>query len=63
MPEIETILVEGPTPDGPFGARIVGEPPIIPGPATVANAVKAATGLRLTEIPLTPERVLTALQG
>ncbi len=63
VPEIETILVEVPTPDGPFGARIVGEPPIIPVPATIGNAVKAATGKRLPEIPLTPERVLTALRG
>src|SRR5439155_21128723 len=41
VPEIEAILVEVPTDDGPFGARIVGEPPIIPGMATIANALKA----------------------
>ncbi|MDP9372530.1 MAG: xanthine dehydrogenase family protein molybdopterin-binding subunit [Chloroflexota bacterium] len=63
VPRIETILVEVPTPDGPFGARIVGEPPIVPVPATIGNAVKAAVGRRLPEIPLTPERVLTALRG
>ncbi len=62
-PAIETILVEVPTPDGPFGARIVGEPPIIPGAATIANAVKAATATRIPEVPLTPERVRAALQG
>lgn len=61
VPPIETLLVEVPTPDGPFGARIVGEPPIIPVAAAVANAVKAATGRRLTELPMTPPRVLAAL--
>lgn len=63
VPPIEVILIEVPTADGPFGARIVGEPPIIPGPATVANAVKAATGKRITAVPLTPPRVLAALEG
>jgi CO/xanthine dehydrogenase Mo-binding subunit len=61
VPPIEVILVEVPTADGPFGARIVGEPPIIPGAATIANAVKAATGKRITAVPLTPPRVLAAL--
>jgi CO/xanthine dehydrogenase Mo-binding subunit len=63
IPHIETILVEVPTTDGPFGARIVGEPPIIPGPATIGNAIKAATGKRLTEAPMTPAKVIAALQG
>ncbi len=62
MPHIETIMVEVPTVDGPFGARIVGEPPIIPGAATIGNAIKAATGARLTEAPMTPARVIAALQ-
>src|SRR5207248_9340516 len=62
VPEIEAILVEVPTDDGPFGARIVGEPPIIPGMATIANALKAATGKRITEAPVTPERMLDALR-
>lgn len=61
MPHIETILVEVPTVDGPFGARIVGEPPIIPGAATIGNAIKAATGVRLTEAPMTASKVMIAL--
>ena len=61
IPQIETILVEVPAPDGPFGARIVGEPPIIPGLAAIGNAVKAASGKRLAEVPLTPQRILAAL--
>src|SRR5262245_18618880 len=57
LPNIETIIVEKPSPAGPFGARGVGEPPIVPAPAAIANAVEDATGVRLTELPLTPERI------
>jgi CO/xanthine dehydrogenase Mo-binding subunit len=63
VPEIETIIVEVPTEDGPFGARIVGEPPIIPGAATIGNAIKAATGKRLDHAPMTAPRVIAALAG
>jgi len=61
LPRIETIIVEVPSPAGPFGARGVGEPPIIPAPAAVANAIQDATGVRITELPLTPERIAMAL--
>jgi CO/xanthine dehydrogenase Mo-binding subunit len=61
LPNIETLMVEVPAPDGPFGARGVGEPPIVPAPAAIANAVEDATGLRLTELPLTPERIAMAI--
>ena len=61
LPNIETIIVEVPSPAGPFGARGVGEPPIIPAPAAIANAIEDATGVRLTELPLTPERIALAL--
>ncbi len=61
LPNIETIIVEVPSPSGPFGARGVGEPPIIPAPAAMANAVADATGVRITECPLTPERIALAL--
>ena len=54
LPDIETIIVEVPSPSGPFGARGVGEPPIVPAPAAIANAIEDATGMRLTELPLTP---------
>lgn len=60
VPEIETILVENPSPIGPLGARGVGEPPIVAGPAAVANAVREAIGARITSLPLTPERVWRA---
>jgi CO/xanthine dehydrogenase Mo-binding subunit len=57
LPNIETIIVEVPAPAGPFGARGVGEPPIVPAPAAIANAIEDATGLRLTDLPLTPEKI------
>ena len=41
----------------PFGARGVGEPPIVPAPAAIANAIQDATGMRITELPLSPERI------
>ena len=62
LPSIETIIVEVPCPAGPFGARGVGEPPIVPAPAAIANAIRDATGARLTELPLTSERVAMALR-
>ena len=61
LPNLETIIVEVPAPAGPFGARGVGEPPIIPAPAAIANAIQNATGARLTELPMSPERITLAL--
>jgi CO/xanthine dehydrogenase Mo-binding subunit len=61
LPNLETIIVEVPSPAGPFGARGVGEPPIIPAPAAIANAIEDATGCRLTELPLTSERIALAM--
>jgi len=63
VPMIETILVEAPGGDGPYGAKGVGEPPIIPLATAVANAVAAAIGTRLCDLPLTPERVWRALNN
>ena len=61
MPEIETILVEDPDPNGPFGAKEVGQGPLLPIPPAVANAVFDALGVRVDEVPITPEKVLRAL--
>jgi CO/xanthine dehydrogenase Mo-binding subunit len=61
LPKIETIIVEKPAPHGPFGARGVGEPPIVPAPAAIANAIEDATGVRLTHLPLSPERIALAI--
>jgi CO/xanthine dehydrogenase Mo-binding subunit len=63
MPMIETILVEAPGGDGPYGAKLVGEPPIIPPVAAVANAVATAIGTRVYDLPITPERVWRAIQS
>lgn len=60
-PTVETLLVELPFSRGPYGAKGVGEPSLIPIAAAVANAVSAACGHRFTHIPITPERLLTGL--
>ena len=64
MPPIRTILLEtAPDPGGPFGAKGVGEDPIIAiGPA-IANAVYDAIGVRFRHYPITPEQVLAGLKG
>jgi CO/xanthine dehydrogenase Mo-binding subunit len=59
--EILTTNVEVPAPEGPLGAKGIGEAPVIPGAAAVANAVAAATGLRLRELPMSRQRVWQAL--
>ena len=61
LPPIEAIIVEVPSEEGPYGARIVGEPSIVAGAAAVGNAIADALGVHLTEAPFTPERMLRAL--
>jgi CO/xanthine dehydrogenase Mo-binding subunit len=61
VPEIDTLIVEVPAPDGPFGAKGIGEAPVVGAPAAIANAVAAATGTRMRELPLTAPRVWAAL--
>ena len=61
VPLIETIIVEVPNPNHPFGVRGVGETPIVPPPAAIANAICRATGKRLTELPMSPPKVWKAL--
>jgi CO/xanthine dehydrogenase Mo-binding subunit len=61
VPEIETILVEQPSIHGPYGAKGVGEPSIIPAPAAIANAVHDAVGVRVQQLPITGARVLSKL--
>ena len=62
VPPIEVHFVEGFLGAGPFGAKGIGEPPIIPVPATIAAAVRDACGAHVTELPLSPERVARALK-
>jgi len=61
MPEIEVILVETPSPFGPFGVKGLGEAAMLPATPAIINAVSRAIGHRLRTIPATPERILAAL--
>ncbi|MEM7344117.1 MAG: xanthine dehydrogenase family protein molybdopterin-binding subunit [Chloroflexota bacterium] len=64
VPPLETVLVEdNPSPHGPFGSRGVGEPPILGGAAAIANAIKDATGVRITTSPVRSEAVWQALKA
>jgi CO/xanthine dehydrogenase Mo-binding subunit len=63
VPNHETVIVEAPGGDGPYGAKLVGEPPIVPGLSAIANAVANATGSRVCDLPITPERVWRALSA
>ena len=60
---IDTQIIEVPSVSGPYGARGVGEPPVIPTVAAIANAVAHATGVRMTQTPMTAPRVWRRLQG
>jgi CO/xanthine dehydrogenase Mo-binding subunit len=62
-PPIDTQIVEVPSPDGPYGARGVGEAPVVGVPGAVANAIAAATGggARVRDLPMTTERVWRAM--
>ncbi len=61
MPEIVTDLIEDPDPAGPFGAKEVGQGPLLPMMPAIANAVFDAVGVRVDEVPITPEKILKAL--
>jgi CO/xanthine dehydrogenase Mo-binding subunit len=63
IPRIDTVLVEVPSEDGPFGAKGVGEPPVIPAAAAIANAIADATGARPTSLPISAEQVMSALRS
>lgn len=61
-PHLETVLVQNPSPLGPYGVRGVGEPPIVAGAAAIGNAIRDAVGVRLTQLPMKPEVVWRALR-
>jgi 4-hydroxybenzoyl-CoA reductase subunit alpha len=62
MPEVDTVLIEDPDPNGPFGAKEVGQGPLLPVMPAVANAIFDAVGVRIDEVPITPEKILKALE-
>ena len=62
MPELEVELVDNYDPTGPFGAKGAGEPTAVPTAAAITNAIYDAVGVRITSLPATAERVLTAIE-
>jgi 4-hydroxybenzoyl-CoA reductase alpha subunit len=62
MPEVDVALIEDPDPNCPFGAKEVGQGPLLPVMPALANAVYDAVGVRIDEIPVTPDKVLRALE-
>jgi len=63
LPMIDTVIVEVANPTHPYGVRGVGEVPIVPPLAAVANAMRGATGIRFTELPMSPARVLAGIEA
>ena len=63
MPPVESILVETLDPEGPYGAKEVGQGPLLPVIPALANALHDALGVDVDEVPITPEKVLAALDG
>ncbi|RKU23637.1 oxidoreductase [Candidatus Poribacteria bacterium] len=61
LPMIDAVIVEVPNPGHPYGVRGVGEVPIVPPPAAIANAIYDAVGIRMTELPMSPDRLLKAM--
>ena len=62
MPSIDVILIEEEEPLGPFGAKGVGEPGLVPTAPAILGAIRHATGVRLTQVPALPHRVRAALR-
>jgi CO/xanthine dehydrogenase Mo-binding subunit len=63
LPMIEAVIVEVPNPNHPYGVKGVGEANIVPPMAAMANAINMATGCRLTELPMSPPKVLAAIDA
>jgi 4-hydroxybenzoyl-CoA reductase subunit alpha len=63
MCDVVTYLLDDPDPNGPFGAKEVGQGPLLPVPPAIANAVYDAVGVRVDEVPITPEKVLKGIKG
>jgi hypothetical protein len=63
MPEVDTVLVEDPDPNCPFGAKEAGQGPLLPVMPAVANAIFDAVGVRIDELPITPDKVSALGRG
>src|SRR2546421_8725877 len=62
LQEVDNVIIENPSEDGPFGAKAIGEMANNAQPPAIANAIHDAVGVWVTEMPATPERVLTAIE-
>jgi CO/xanthine dehydrogenase Mo-binding subunit len=63
IPDLDTVIVENPSPHGLYGVRGIGEPPITAAPAAIANAIRNAVGVRITETPMRAEKLWAAMQA
>ncbi len=63
IPPMEAVIVETDEQDGPFGAKGIGEPGLVPTAPAIANAIYDAVGVRIKDLPITPEKVLAALKA
>jgi CO/xanthine dehydrogenase Mo-binding subunit len=63
MPRIRIHLIEDPEPEGPFGAKGVGEPALVPTAPAILSAIRHATGVRVTQVPVLPHRLHAALRA
>jgi len=62
IPPVQAVIVETDEKDGPFGAKGIGEPGLVPTAPAIANAIYDAVGVRIKDLPITPEKVLKALK-
>ena len=61
IPRVESILIEDPSPVGPFGAKGIGEQAVVPTAPAILNAIHDAIGIRIHRVPATPDRIRTAI--
>jgi xanthine dehydrogenase molybdenum-binding subunit len=62
IPPVQAVIIETDEKDGPFGAKGIGEPGLVPTAPAIANAIYDAVGVRIKDLPITPEKVLKALK-
>jgi CO/xanthine dehydrogenase Mo-binding subunit len=63
IPPLRTVVQEFPVGNGPYGGMSIGEPPVVPTAAAIANSVEDAVGVRIFDLPITAEKVLRALRA
>ena len=63
VPDIDVILIEDPEPEGPYGAKGIGEPALVPTAPAIFNAIRHATGVQVTRAPLLPHRLKAAIDA